>query len=56
MDYDKSKQIIKAKGNIKIENLEENIEIFGDELTYFKNKEKIILNKNVKINFEKNYF
>ena len=37
-------------------NLEENIEIFGDELTYFKNKEKIILNKNVKINFKKNIF
>ena len=48
MDYDKSNQIIKAKGNIKIENLDQNIEIFGDELTYFKNEEKIILNKNVK--------
>ena len=56
MDYDKSKQIIKAKGNISIENLDENIEIFSDELTYFKNEEKIILNKNVKINFEKNYY
>ena len=52
MDYDKLKQIIKAKGNIRIENLEENIEIFGDELTYFINDEKIILNKNVKIDFE----
>ena len=45
MDYDKLKQIIKAKGNIRIENLEENIEIFGDELIYFINDEKIILNK-----------
>ena len=53
MDYDKLKQIIKAKGNIRIENLEENIEILGDELTYFKKEEKIILNKNVKINFDK---
>ena len=52
MDYDKLKQIIKAKGNIRIENLEENIEIFGDELIYFINDEKIILNKNVKIDFE----
>ncbi len=56
MDYDKSKQIIKAKGDIRIENLEDNIEIFGDELTYIKNKEKIILSKNVKINFKKNIF
>ena len=56
MDYDKQKQIIKAKGDIKIKNLEENIEIFGDELIYFKNDEKIILNKNVIINFEKNLF
>ena len=52
MDYDKLKQIIKAKGNIRIENLEENIEIFGDELIYFINDEKIILNKDVKIDFE----
>ena len=56
MDYDKIGQIIKAKGNIKIENLEEDIEIFGDELTYFINKEQIILNKNVKISFEKDLF
>ena len=56
MDYDKSRQILKAKGDIKIENLKENIEIFGDELTYYINKEEIILNKNVKINFEKNLF
>ena len=53
MDYDKSSQIIKAKGDIRIENLEEDIEIFGDELTYFKNEEKIILIKNIKINFGK---
>ena len=56
MDYDKSKQIIKAKGDIRIENLDENIEILGDELTYFIEEEKIVLNKNVNINFEKNIF
>ena len=56
MDYDKIGQIIKAKGNIKIENLEDDIEIFGDELTYFINKELIVLNNNIKINFEKNLF
>ncbi len=52
MDYDKRNQIIKSKGNIKIENLKENIEIFGDELTYFKNNEKIYLKKNVQIDFK----
>ncbi len=52
MDYDKSKQIIKAKGNIRIKHLEKNIEIFSDELTYLKNKETIFLNKNVIIDFE----
>ena len=41
MDYDTIKQIIKAKGNIKIENLNQNIEILGDELTYFKKKKKL---------------
>ncbi len=56
MDYDKSNQIIKAKGDIRIENLNENIEILGDELTYFKEEEKIVLNKNVNINFEKSIF
>ena len=56
MDYDKSKQIIKAKGDIRIENLDENIEILGDELTYFKEEEKIVLDKNVNINFEKSIF
>ena len=47
------KQIIKAKGNIRIENSDQNIQILGDELTYFKKLEKIILNKNVKINYYK---
>ena len=56
MDYDKSKQIIKAKGNIRIENFDENIEIFGDELTYNKLDEKIVLSENVKINLENNLF
>ena len=56
MDYDKSKQIIKAKGNIRIEHIEKNIEIFSDELIYFKNKEIISLNNNVKVNFENKLF
>ena len=53
MDYNKLNQIITAKGNIRIENLEENINVFSDELTYIKNEEKIILTKNVKIDFGK---
>ena len=55
MDYDKSKQIIKAKGNIIIDNLNENIKIYSEELTYLKNIEKITLSKNVKIKFEEKF-
>ena len=53
MDYNKHNQIITAKGNIRIENLEENIKVFSDELTYIIKEEKIILTKNVKIDFGK---
>ncbi len=53
MDYNKLNQIITAKGNIRIENLEENIKVFSDELTYIIKEEKIILTKNVKIDFGK---
>ena len=38
MDYDKSKQIIKAKGSIILEIPSEKIKIFGKNLTYFKKK------------------
>ena len=53
MDYDKLKQIIKAKGNIRIENINKNLEIFGEELIYFINQKKMILNKNVNMNYDK---
>ena len=53
MDYDKLKQIIKAKGNIRIKDIDQNLEIVGEELIYFKNQEKLILNKNVNINYDK---
>ena len=52
MDYDKLKQIIKAKGNIRIKDIDQNLEIVGEELIYFKNQEKLILNKNVNINYD----
>ena len=53
MDYNKLKQIIKAKGNIRIENINNNLEIFGEELIYFIKQQKIILNKNVNMNYDK---
>ncbi len=49
MDYDKSKQIIKAKGSIILEIPSEKIKIFGKNLTYFKKKELIILDKSIRI-------
>ena len=55
MDYDKLKQIIKAKGNIRIEKFNNKIKIFSDELNYYKSDEKIILNKNVKIEYDRKF-
>ncbi len=55
MDYDKLKQIIKAKGNIRIEKFNDKIKIFSDELNYYKSDEKIILNKNVKIEYDRKF-
>mgnify|MGYP001424216954 CR=1 FL=1 len=55
MDYDKLKQIIKAKGNIRIEKSNDKIKIFSDELNYYKSDEKIILNKNVKIEYDRKF-
>ena len=52
MDYDKSKQIIEATGNIKIENLKQTISIVSDKLKYLKNLEKILISENVQIEFE----
>ncbi len=40
-EYDKSKNILKANGNVKFENKEKNYLIFSDEIKYFKNIEKI---------------
>ena len=49
MDYDKSKKIIKAKGNVLLEIPNEKIKIYGEQLIYFKNKELIILDNSIKI-------
>ena len=49
MDYDKSKKIIKAKGNVLLEIPNEKIKIYGEQLIYLKNKELIILDNSIKI-------
>ncbi len=56
MDYDKSKNIIKAKGNILLEIPNEKIKIFGDNLIYLKNEEQIILNDSIKIELNNKFF
>ena len=55
MDYDKLKEIIKAKGDVRVENINKKIEILSDELDYSKKTEQIIFNKNVEIKFEDNF-
>ena len=44
MDYDKFNQIIKAKGNVRIENAKDNIKILSDELNYTQKNDVISLN------------
>ena len=56
MDYDKSKNIIKAKGNILLEIPNEKIKIFGNNLIYLKNEEQIILNDSIKIELNNKFF
>ena len=54
--YNKNKNILEDFGNIKIKDLEKNIEIFSDEIIYFKNKEIIISKKNSKATYDNNKF
>ncbi len=56
MDYDKSENIIKANGNILLEIPNEKIKIFGESLTYYKNKEEIILDNSIKIELNDKFF
>ncbi len=49
MDYNKFNQIIKAKGNVRIENAKDNIKILSDELNYTQKDDIISLNKNIQI-------
>ena len=55
MDYDKSKQTIKAKGNIKVENNEDKIQIFSDNLDYSQKAGTIIFYSNVQVKLENNF-
>ena len=52
--YEKSSNILTANGNVKVVDEIKDYEIFSEEITYFKNLEKIITNINSKIIYEKN--
>ena len=56
MDYDKLKQIIKAKGNIIVENKDDKIKILSDQIDYDKKSEIIIFYKNVSVELENKFF
>ena len=53
-NYDKLKNVINAKKNVEIEDLEKDIKIFSDDITYFKNEEKIVTKGNSKAIDNKN--
>ena len=53
-EYDKIKNILRAQGNVEFEDKLENNKIFTDELTYFKNIEKVVTNTNSVAIYEKN--
>ena len=40
--YDKSKNILNAKNNVEIIDIEKDIQIISDDITYLKNEEKVI--------------
>ena len=54
-NYDKLKNIINAKKNVEIEDLNKNIKIFSDDITYYKNEEKIVTKGNSKALVENKY-
>ena len=56
MDYDKLKQIIKAKGNIVVENKDDKIKILSDQIDYDKKSEIIIFYNNVSVELENKFF
>ena len=50
-EYDKVTNVLKANGNVKMEDAVEDYTIFADKVTYFKNDEKIITKNNSKATY-----
>ena len=53
-EYEKSSNILNASGNVKVTDKIKDYEILSEEITYFKNLEKIITKKKSKVIYEKN--
>ena len=47
-NYNKKRNILDAKGSVKVDNLKDNYLIYSDKISYRKNEEKIISRKNSK--------
>jgi LPS-assembly protein len=50
-EYDKVTNVLKANGNVKMEDAVEDYTIFAEEATYFKNDERILTKKNSKASY-----
>ena len=48
-EYDKVTNVLKANGNVKMEDAVEDYTIFAEEATYFKNDERILTKKILKL-------
>ena len=46
-EYDKIKNILNAQGNVEFEDKLENYKIYSDSVTYYKNIEKVVTNKDL---------
>ena len=55
LDYDKIKNIFKAKNDVVVKDLNKDITIFADKITYFKNEERVITKGKTKALIEKKY-
>jgi LPS-assembly protein len=54
-DYNKIENILKAKKNVEIIDIEKDIKIYADDITYLKNKEKIFTIGKTSAQIEKKY-
>ena len=52
-EYEKSSNILNASGNVKVTDKIKDYKISSEEITYFKNLEKIITKKKSKVIYEK---